>query len=165
MSTRRSLKRSANSSRVTTTDADTYVSQDVTEGRVDFNGLGINTAGNYQLRFTLYDEHDLVMATAAGDNYFYEARVCTEWYSVRHPAHLVYSGSRWQHCGEYLWRNGDCFIAKWTWRIISSLFGRGWIRSSRQRWTCNIRGVLPRRSAAPWNFRSIFLQIWISKVH
>ena len=37
-----------------TSNADTHVSQDVTGGRVDFNGLGINTAGNYQLKFTLW---------------------------------------------------------------------------------------------------------------
>lgn len=54
---------------VPTSNADTHVSQDVIHGRVDFNGLGINAAGNYQLRFTLYDEHDLIMATTTGDNF------------------------------------------------------------------------------------------------
>lgn len=54
---------------VPTSNADTHVSQDVIHGRVDFKDLGINAAGNYQLRFTLYDEHDLIMATTIGDNF------------------------------------------------------------------------------------------------
>lgn len=54
---------------IPTSNVDTHASQDVVDGRVDFNGLGINTAGNYQLKFTLYDEHDLIMATRIGDNF------------------------------------------------------------------------------------------------
>ncbi len=54
---------------VPTSNTDTHVSQDVIHGRVDFYGLGINAAGNNQLRFTLFDEHDLIMATTIGDNF------------------------------------------------------------------------------------------------
>ena len=48
----------------------TLVSQSVVNGRVIFTGLGIDTAGSrYRLKFILYDEHDLIMDTAVGDEF------------------------------------------------------------------------------------------------
>lgn len=52
-----------------TENVNTHVSQDVIDGRVDFDGLGINAAGIYQIKFILYDEHDLLMTTTVGDNF------------------------------------------------------------------------------------------------
>ena len=47
---------------------DSAISQDVIDGRAEFSGLSINIAGEgYQLQFTLYDEYDLIMGTAVGD--------------------------------------------------------------------------------------------------
>ena len=36
-------------------DEETFISEDVVNGQAVFTGLGINTASNYQLQFTLYD--------------------------------------------------------------------------------------------------------------
>jgi hypothetical protein len=57
------------STSIPTENVNTHVSQDVIDGRVDFDGLGINAAGIYQIKFILYDEHDLLMTTTVGDNF------------------------------------------------------------------------------------------------
>ena len=48
-------------------ESDTPVSRDVEDGRVRFEGLRIDPAGTYRLRFVLYDEHDLLMYSVLGD--------------------------------------------------------------------------------------------------
>jgi hypothetical protein len=70
---------------IPTSNVDTHVSQDVIDGRVDFDGLGINAAGNYQLKFTLYDEHDLMMATSIGDNFTVSVGGMHQLGFVSHP--------------------------------------------------------------------------------
>ena len=47
--------------------SDAPVSRDVEDGRVRFEGLRIDPAGTYRLRFVLYDEHDLLMYSVLGD--------------------------------------------------------------------------------------------------
>ncbi len=50
--------------------AGTFVSENVVEGRAIFKGLGIDAAGqSYVLKFTLYDEYDLVMGTVLGEEF------------------------------------------------------------------------------------------------
>eukprot|EP00984_Skeletonema_dohrnii_P016875 scaffold7561_cov227-Skeletonema_dohrnii-CCMP3373.AAC.8 len=70
---------------VPTSIVDTHVSQDVIDGRVDFNGLGVNAAGNYQLKFTLYDEHDLIMATTIGNNFTVSVGEMHQLGIITHP--------------------------------------------------------------------------------
>lgn len=43
------------------------VSQDVVNGHVFFEGLGIDETGEYQLEFVLYDEFNLVLGTTIGN--------------------------------------------------------------------------------------------------
>ena len=49
-------------------DESTFISQNVINGQAIFTGLGINTATDegYQLRYVLYDEHELIMDTVIG---------------------------------------------------------------------------------------------------
>ena len=54
---------------VPTLDEDTFISENVVNGQAVFTGLGINTASNYQLKFTLYDEHGLIMDTVISDEF------------------------------------------------------------------------------------------------
>ena len=49
------------------------ISQDVSDGRAAFSGLSVDRAGEgYQLEFILYDEHDLVMGSAASNSFSVE---------------------------------------------------------------------------------------------
>ena len=51
----------------TADDESTFISQNVINGQAIFTGLGINTAGEgYQLKYVLYDEHELIMDIVIG---------------------------------------------------------------------------------------------------
>ena len=52
-------------------DESTFISQNVINGQAIFTGLGINTATDegYQLRYVLYDEHELIMDTVIGHEF------------------------------------------------------------------------------------------------
>ena len=70
---------------VPTSRGNTQVSQEVINGGVDFSGLGVDIAGNYQLKFTLYDEHDLVMTTAIGSNFTVDVGEVYQLGVIAHP--------------------------------------------------------------------------------
>lgn len=58
---------------VPTAAADTFVSESVADGQVTFVGLGIDIAGEgRQLKFVVYDEHDLIMDNVIGDEFTVE---------------------------------------------------------------------------------------------
>ena len=70
----------------TTPTDSAIISQDVIDGRAEFTGLNIDIAGEgYQLQFTLYDEDDLIMGTAVGEQITVEVGNRFKLDIVTHP--------------------------------------------------------------------------------